>query len=165
VRARDTRGAEAGGRELTAVEGVQVIPLERIADKRGAVLHMLRLTDPHFTRFGEIYFSTVYPGVVKAWKNHRRMTVNYACIHGRIRIVLYDDRAGSATAGALMEIVVSLEEYALIVIPSGIWHGFQGIAEHVSILANCATEPHDPDELDRLDPYSSEIPYRWEVAS
>ncbi len=123
---------------------------------------MLRSTDPHFARFGEIYFSTVYAGVVKAWKNHRRMTANYACIHGRIKIVLYDDREESATKGGVLEVVVGPEEYALVVIPPGIWHGFQGLAEPVSILANCATEPHDPDELDRLDPYSTDVPYDWE---
>jgi dTDP-4-dehydrorhamnose 3,5-epimerase len=139
-----------------------VVPLERIADERGAVLHMLRSTDPHFSRFGEIYFSTVYPGVVKAWKNHRRMTSNYACIHGRIKIVLFDDREGAATRGNVMEVVVGPDEHALVVIPPGIWHGFQGMAEPVSILANCATEPHDPAELERLDPYSTDIPYDWE---
>lgn len=122
---------------------------------------MLRSTDPHFAGFGEIYFSTVFPGVVKAWKNHRRLTANYACIHGRIRVVLYDDREESSTRGALEEVVVGPEEYMLVVIPPGIWHGFQGIAEPVSILANCSTEPHDPDELDRRDPNSTEIPFDW----
>ncbi|MBA2642206.1 MAG: dTDP-4-dehydrorhamnose 3,5-epimerase family protein [Actinobacteria bacterium] len=141
--------------------GVRVVPLPRLADDRGAVYHMLRSDDPHFTEFGEIYFSTVYAGVVKAWKNHRRLTANYACIHGRIKIVLYDDRPESPTRGELMEIDVSPDEYALVVIPPGIWHGFQGLAEPISILANCASEPHDPEELDRRDPYSNEFPYHW----
>ena len=137
------------------------MPLKRIADERGAVLLMLRSTDPHFQRFGEIYFSTVYPGVVKAWKNHRRLTANYACVHGRIKVVLYDDRSESATTGGLMEVVIGPDEHALVIIPPGIWHGFQGIGEAVSILANCATEPSSPDELDRRDPGSAEIPYEW----
>lgn len=137
------------------------MPLKRIADERGAVLLMLRSTDPYFERFGEIYFSTVYPGVVKAWKNHRRLTANYACVHGRIKVVLYDDRTESATAGGLMEVVIGPDEHALLIIPPGIWHGFQGIGEAVSILANCATEPSSEDELDRRDPTSVEIPYEW----
>jgi dTDP-4-dehydrorhamnose 3,5-epimerase len=65
------------------IEGVQVIPLRRIPDERGTVMHMLRSTDPHFTQFGEIYFSTVYPGVIKGWHRHREMTLNYACVSGR----------------------------------------------------------------------------------
>lgn len=146
------------------IDGVQVVPLQRIADERGAVLHMLKATDPHFVGFGEIYFSVVYTGVVKAWKNHRRLTANYACVHGRIKLVLWDNRTGSATRGALMEVSVAPDEHKLVVIPPGIWHGFQGIAEPVSILANCATEASDPDELDRLEPRSTLVPYEWDAA-
>lgn len=143
------------------IEGVQVIPLRRFADERGSVLLMLKETDPHFVRFGEIYFSTVYPGVVKAWKNHRRMDANYACVYGRIRVVLHDGRDGSPTNGETMELHISPEEYALAVIPPGVWHGFQGVGEPISILANCATEPSDPSELDRLDSADPAIPYDW----
>jgi dTDP-4-dehydrorhamnose 3,5-epimerase len=123
---------------------------------------MLRSTDPHFRGFGEIYFSTVYPHVVKAWKNHRRMTANYACVFGRIKVVLYDDRERSTTRGVLQEVHIGPDEHSLVVIPPGVWHGFQGLAEPQSILANCATEPSDPDELERRDPRSSEVPYEWE---
>ena len=126
---------------------------------------MLRSSDPHFAGFGEIYFSSVYPGVVKAWKNHTRMTANYACIHGRIKVVLYDDREGSPTAGGILEVFIGPEEYALVVIPPGVWHGFQGVADPVSILANCATEPSDPDELERRDVRSDDVPYDWRVTT
>lgn len=145
------------------IEGVQVVPLRRIADERGAVLHMLKATDPHFVGFGEIYFSAVYSGVVKAWKNHRRLTANYACVHGRVKLVLWDDRAASTTQGALVEVSLAPDDHKLVVIPPGIWHGFQGMAEPVSILANCATEPSDPDELDRLEPRSTLVPYEWDA--
>lgn len=122
---------------------------------------MLRSDDPHFVEFGEVYFSSVYRGVVKAWKNHTRQTANYACMHGRIKVVLWDDREGSLSRGALLEVIVGPDEYSLLVIPPGIWHGFQGLVEPLSILANCATEPHDPDELERLEPRTTSIPYAW----
>ena len=83
------------------IEGVQVVPLRRIPDERGTIFHMLRRTDPHFVEFGEIYFSTIYRGVVKGWHRHARMTLNYACIAGRIKLVLYDDRMDSPTRGSL----------------------------------------------------------------
>ena len=143
------------------IEGVQVVPLERFVDERGSVLLMLKETDPHFVRFGEVYFSTVYPGVVKAWKNHRRLRANYACIHGEIRVVLHDDRDGSPTRGRTDEVRISPEHHELVVIPPGLWHGFQGLGEPVSILANCATEPSDPAELDRLAPDDPQIPFDW----
>lgn len=145
------------------IEGVQIVPLQRFSDDRGSVLLMLKETDPHFVRFGEIYFSTVYPGVVKAWKYHRRMAANYACLHGRIKVALYDAREDSLTRNRTMDVHISPEEYALIVIPPGIWHGFQGLGEPISILANCATEPSDPNELDRLDPAEGRIPYEWGI--
>lgn len=144
------------------IDGVELVPLRQIADERGAVYHMLKATDPHFAGFGEIYFSSVYPGVVKAWKHHRRMTANYACIVGRVKIVLYDDRDGSPSRGSLMEFTLGPAEYSLAVIPPRIWHGFQGLGEPSSILANCASEPSDPAELDRLDPDAESIPYTWD---
>src|SRR6202022_518836 len=63
---------------VTDISGLVVTPLRRIPDERGAVLHMLRDDSPMFERFGEIYFSTVYPGAIKGWHLHREMTLNYA---------------------------------------------------------------------------------------
>jgi dTDP-4-dehydrorhamnose 3,5-epimerase len=143
------------------IDGVRLVPLQQITDGRGTVSHMLRSTDPHFAGFGEIYFSSVYPGVVKAWKHHRRMTANYACILGQVKVVLWDDREESPSRGALMEFELGPAEYSLAVIPPRIWHGFQGVGQPASILANCASEPSDPDELDRRDPDDGAIPYTW----
>jgi dTDP-4-dehydrorhamnose 3,5-epimerase len=147
------------------IEDVQLVELQTFTDERGAVLLMLKETDPHFVRFGEIYFSTVYRGVVKAWKNHRRLIANYACIHGRVKVALHDTREGSGTRGQTMEVHLSPQEYALLVIPAGVWHGFQGLGEPLSILANCATAPSDPDELERLDPAQGRIPYEWVMST
>ena len=97
------------------IEGVQVVPLRRIPDERGTIYHMLRRTDPHFVEFGEIYFSTIYRGVVKGWHRHDRMTLNYACIAGRIKLVLYDDRMDSPTRGSLIERFLGPDDYALVV--------------------------------------------------
>jgi dTDP-4-dehydrorhamnose 3,5-epimerase len=145
------------------IDGVQVVPLRRIPDERGTVMQMLRATDPHFTQFGEIYFSTVYRGVVKGWHRHKEMTLNYACVFGRIKLVLYDERAGSPSKGELLEVFLGPDDYALVVIPPGIWNGFKGMSDPFAIVANCATHPHDPSRSDRLDPFANHIPYRWEV--
>jgi dTDP-4-dehydrorhamnose 3,5-epimerase len=145
------------------IEGVQVIPLKRIPDERGTVMHMLRSTDPHFSQFGEIYFSTVYPGVVKGWHRHREMTLNYACVFGRIKLVLYDDRPASSTKGELAEIFLGPDNYSLVIIPPCVWNGFKGMSEPQAIVANCATHPHDPARSERLDPFENSIPYDWGV--
>ena len=145
------------------IDGVVVVPLARIADERGSVMHMLRRTDPHFVGFGEIYFSTIYPGVVKGWHKHAEMTLNYACIHGRIKLVLYDDRDGSPTKGELMEIFLGPENHSLVQIPLGVWNGFKGLGREMAIVANCSTHPHDPSRSERLDPFDNDIPYDWSV--
>jgi dTDP-4-dehydrorhamnose 3,5-epimerase len=143
------------------IEGVQLVALRRIPDQRGTVQHMLKVTDPHFLQFGEIYFSTVYRGATKAWKRHRRITLNYACVFGRVKVVLCDSRESSPTSGVVMEIFLGPDNHSLVVIPPGIWSGFAGMSDPLSIVANCATEPHDPDEVERVDPATPAIPYRW----
>ena len=143
------------------IEGVHIRPLKQIPDERGKVMHMLRCDDPWFEKFGEIYFSAVYPGVIKGWHLHRRMTLNYAVVAGMIKLVLYDDREGSPTRREVVELFTGEDNYALITIPPGIWNGVKGIGVKPAIVANCASEPHDPEEIVRLDPLSEEIPYDW----
>jgi dTDP-4-dehydrorhamnose 3,5-epimerase len=143
------------------IDGVFIRPLKQIPDERGKVMHMLRRDDPWFDRFGEIYFSAVYPGVIKGWHLHKRMTLNYAVVSGMIKLVLYDDRKSSLTQGELMEIFTGEDNYALITIPPGIWNGFKGIGIKPAIVANCATEPHDPEEIVRMNPFADKIPYDW----
>ena len=143
------------------IDGVVVQPLRRIADERGSVMHMLRATDPHFVSFGEIYFSTVYPGVVKGWHVHDRMVLNYAVPHGSIKLVLYDDRAGSPTKGELQVIFMGEQNYVLVRVPARVWNGFKGLGAEPALVANCATLAHDPAEIHRLDPHRNDIPYDW----
>jgi dTDP-4-dehydrorhamnose 3,5-epimerase len=145
------------------IEGVRVVQLSRIPDERGTVMHMLRATDQHFQQFGEIYFSTVYPGVVKGWHRHRDMTLHYAVPHGRIKLVLYDERPDSPTRGELMELFLGQDNYALAIVPPEVWNGFKGMSDPYALVANCCTHPHDPARSSRLDPFQNHIPYDWSV--
>ena len=146
---------------MTTIDGLVVTPLRRIADERGAVFHMLREDGEQFERFGEIYFSTIYPGVVKGWHLHQRMTLNYAVPVGMIKLVCYDDRAGSPTAGNVVELHVGELNYVLVTIPPLVWNGFKGEGPTTALVANCSTVPHSPDEIVRRDPFTDEIPYDW----
>jgi dTDP-4-dehydrorhamnose 3,5-epimerase len=145
------------------IHGVQVIPLKRIPDERGTIYQMLRRDDDHFREFGEIYFSSVYRGVVKGWHQHRDMTLNYAVVCGRIKLVLYDERDNSPSAGELMEIFLGPDNYSLVVIPPMVWNGFKGMSDPSAIVANCCTHVHDPARSRRLDPFDNHIPYDWGV--
>ena len=145
------------------IDGVLVHPLKKISDERGKIMHMLRADDPHFIGFGEIYFSVVYPGVVKGWHLHQKMTLNYAVVTGMIKLVLYDERPESPTRGELMEIFIGDDNYQLVKIPPLVWNGFKGIGTIPAIVANCANLPHDKNEISRLDPFTNHIPYNWEL--
>lgn len=145
------------------IDGVQIIPLKRIPDERGTIFHMMKVTDPHFKQFGEIYFSSIYKGVIKGWHLHKEMTLNYACISGRIKLVLFDDREQSATNGELMEIFLGPDNYSLVVIPPDVWNGFKGMSDPDALVANCCTHAHDPSRSSRLDPHNNYIPYDWTV--
>jgi len=145
------------------IEGIQIHTLRQIPDERGKIMHMLRCDDPHFKQFGEIYFSMVYPGVVKGWHIHKEMILNYAVVSGIIKLVLYDDRPTSPTHGMVQEIFMGDSNYVLVVVPPGIWNGFKGIGTVPAIVANAASMPHDPNEIMRLDPFNNHIPYDWNL--
>lgn len=144
------------------IHDVRVAPLKQIVDQRGKVMHMVRRDMPGFSGFGEIYFSTINAGAVKAWHRHKLMTQNYAVPFGTIHLVLYDDRQNSPTSGRLQEMTIGENNYCLVTIPPMVWYGFATPKPPFAIIANCASLPHDPEEVERLDPGSPKIPFRWE---
>jgi dTDP-4-dehydrorhamnose 3,5-epimerase len=143
------------------IDGVRIDPLRQLRDERGAIFHMLRADDPAFEKFGEIYFSLVHPGWVKGWHLHSKMSLNYAVPVGRVRLVLFDERPGSPTAGVVQAVELGEDDYQRVRIPPGVWNGFLGLGDRDSLVANCATLPHDPDEISRIAPDDPRIPYRW----
>lgn len=145
------------------IDGVKIIPLKQIVDERGKIMHMLKSTDSHFIQFGEIYFSCAWPGAIKAWHIHKSMTLNNAVISGHAKLVLYDSRKDSPTFGELQEIFLGESNYVLVQIPPGITNGYKALGDQLVILANCATEPHDPEEIIRIPPFDNDIPYDWSL--
>ena len=145
------------------IDGVKIIPKKQIIDERGKIMHMLRSDDENFTNFGEIYFSYTHPNTVKAWHLHKRMTVNYVCVVGKIKLVLFDDREKSKTSGELQEIFLTTENYNLVSVPPGIWNGFKSIENKFSIIANCSDIPHDPGEMLRKPFNDKYFNYDWNV--
>ena len=158
----DTTDECNGGPSVNSrIEGSLVTPLTRIPDERGTIMHMLRADASHFVGFGEIYFSTLYPGAIRAWHMHKSMTLNFAVPVGKIKLVLYDDRPASPTFRVLSEHFVGEDSYVLLTVPPMVWIGLKGIGIATALVANCTTLPHDPFEMDRLDPFDPSIPYDW----
>jgi dTDP-4-dehydrorhamnose 3,5-epimerase len=152
--------------EHSGIEGVLSTPLPVIATAGGPVLRMLRADSPHFSAFGEIYFSVVNPGAVKAWKRHRLQEQNFACPCGLILLVAHDGRESSPTFGTLASFTLGLpDNYRLLRIPPGVVYGFTALSAYPAVLANCADMVHNPDEADTLPMDSPLVPYSWSLPS
>ena len=143
------------------IEGIKITSLKIISDNRGSVMHMLRSDSDVFQKFGEIYFSTIFKDSIKAWHLHKEATLNYACIFGKVKLALYDDRTQSVTYGVYQELYLSLDSYSLITIPPNIWNGFKGLNDNHSIIANCLTLPHNEKEMVRVDLNDPKFKYNW----
>lgn len=143
------------------IKDVVLTKLRIIEDNRGKVMHMLRNDSSVFKSFGEIYFSTIYKETIKAWHLHKEATLNYVCVSGKVKLVLFDERIGSPTNGIYEEIILSPEDYFLVTIPPNIWNGFKGLEYKESIIANCLNLPHNEKEMVREDPFSNNFKYDW----
>lgn len=144
------------------IEGVTLTELRQINDVRGALLHMLRADAAEFTRFGECYFSEVFPGAIKAWKRHRLQTQNLAVPIGRVCVVIYDERANSATYNQVQVIELGRPDaYSRLKIPTGLWYGFSCISATSALIVNCTDLPHDSTEGEVCMMDDAKIPYQW----
>jgi len=143
------------------IDGVKTTPLKQIIDERGKIMHMMKKDSEIFEKFGEIYFSTVNPGFIKAWHLHKEATLNYACVKGKVKLVLLDDRKDSSTFGQYQELMLSPKDYFLVTIPPFIWNGFKGLDDSESIIANCLTLPHNEKEMVRKDVFDKSFSYKW----
>jgi dTDP-4-dehydrorhamnose 3,5-epimerase len=145
------------------IDGVRTKKLSVHADERGRLVEMLRSDDEFFEKFGQVYLTTAYPGVVKAWHYHKKQVDHFVCVHGMMKVVLYDDREGSPTRGLLNEFFLGVHHPLLLRIPAGVYHGFKCISECEALIVNIPTEVYhyaEPDEF-RIDAHDPRVPYDW----
>lgn len=146
------------------IEGVKITSRRIIRDERGKIMHIMKSSDDQFNTFGEVYCSTVYPGIVKGWHLHKKMTLNYVVLKGNIKFVLYDDRPDSVTYQQIQEIIIGENQYVMVTVPPYVWNGFKGIGTEEAFVINFTDIPHDPEEIARMDPHQNGIiNYDWAV--
>ena len=145
------------------IDGVTVRKLRAIPDERGYLMEMLRSDWPEFEKFGQVYITAVYPGVVKGWHYHRIQTDHFICVAGMAKVVLYDEREGSPTQGEVNEFFMGHLNPILLKIPPGVMHGFKGISQEMALIVNVPTELYNYDNPDeyRAPPHTDQIPYDW----
>ncbi|MBC7251769.1 MAG: dTDP-4-dehydrorhamnose 3,5-epimerase family protein [Anaerolineae bacterium] len=145
------------------IEGVTVRKLRLIPDERGFLMEMLRSDWEEFDKFGQVYVTAVYPGVVKGWHYHKIQTDRFVCVAGMAKVVLYDGREGSPTYGEVNEFFMGVQNPILLKIPPGVMHGFKGISQEMTLIVNIPSELYNyehPDEY-RLPAHTDQIPYDW----
>lgn len=164
---RDQPTVDAESKELSSeIVGVEVKRLTTHADPRGALTPMLDVRDPFWGEpvvYG--YRFSILPGRIKGWGMHELQTDRYFVVAGNVRVVLFDGREGSPSAGLFMEINVTDRTPGLVRIPPGVWHADQNWGDTEAHVLNFPTRPYDPDHPDkyRIDPHSDTIPFDWTV--
>jgi dTDP-4-dehydrorhamnose 3,5-epimerase len=145
------------------IDGVVVRELKLMPDERGWLVELMRSDWNTFEKFGQVYLTTVYPGVVKAWHYHKKQKDNMTCIRGMLKLALYDSRESSPTFNQIEEMFIGDRRVLLVKIPPLVYHGFKGLGRHTAYVINTPTELYnykEPDEF-RLPPDTKQIPYDW----
>jgi dTDP-4-dehydrorhamnose 3,5-epimerase len=147
------------------IQGIKTKQLKLLPDERGRLMEMIRCDDELFTKFGQVYMTTTYPQVVKAWHYHREQIDNFVVVRGMVKLVCYDSRANSPTNGEVNEFFIGEHNNLLVQVPAGVCHGWKCISETEAIIINIASEPYNRQQPDEIrHPFNSpEIPYNWSV--
>lgn len=141
----------------TGIDGVLVQDLGWFTDQRGSLAVLLRDDQRELAgeRIGQVYVTTVLPGVVKAWHKHGEQTDRMVGLVGRTLLVLIDGRDDSPSRGRMIDLVLGDRHSVLVLIPPGVWHGLKAIGDGESMVLNMpdrAFDPDDPDEV-RAEPH------------
>ena len=149
---------------MSRIVDVIIVKKNIIPDERGSIMHMLKSTDKEFIKFGEVYFSTAYPNVIKGWHLHKKQTQNYVVVEGMIKLVLLDKREKSKTYGLLEEHYLGDLNYSLCQIPPGVANGYKVIGNKKAIICNCSDLVHEQNEMIRYSPFDKSFSdYSWEI--
>jgi len=146
------------------IEGAMTKRLNFIPDERGRLMEILRRDEEIFGGFGQVYLTTTYPGVVKAWHFHKLQDDFITCVRGMLKLVLYDAREGSLTKGGVNEFFIGDFNPLLVKVPRMVYDGWKCISQEEALVINVPTEPYNretPDEY-RVDPHQNDIPYGWD---
>ena len=145
------------------IDGVAARRAKVLPDERGRLGEIMRADDSWFEKFGQVYMTTAYPGVVKAWHYHKKQTDHFYVIKGMVKVALYDQREGSPTQGVVNELYLGEHCPGLVRIPPGVQHGWMCVSETEAYIVNIVSEMYnyaEPDEF-RTNPHENNIPYNW----
>ena len=133
------------------------VPATIFADDRGwSIMNQFQsILNPE----GQINYSVVYPGVVKAWHRHERQSDLWMGLMGNLKVGIHrDDGSRSWLA------VIGEKAPGVMVIPPPLWHGMATVGHTPCGLLYYVTVRYDvsnPDEQ-RL-PFDGVEGFPWQV--
>jgi dTDP-4-dehydrorhamnose 3,5-epimerase len=148
----------------SGIDGVAVREVKHVPRDHGVITEMYRPEwDPSSLPVVHVYQSRLYPGAIGAWSCHTKSIDRLFVNQGHLKVVLFDGREESPTFGRIMELHAGDARPALIVLPSGIWHGLQNVGDQDALILNFPTHAYDYADPDhwRLPYDTPQIPYTW----
>lgn len=132
------------------IEGLIITDLQKFSNENGFVYHGMRKTDFGYDGFEEIYFSYIKPGSLKAWKMHKKMTLNLVVPVGDVRFN-FIEVDNKSNINERHEITIGTSNYSRITVPPGIVFGFKGMSDSINIVTNISNLIHDDNECENFD--------------
>jgi len=130
------------------LKGINIKPLKRNDDERGAFTELMRndwkdlLNEDSLVQTN---FSITYPRIIRAWHRHVKGQTDYFIVlRGALKICAYDEKTEE-----LNEIVSTSQNLQIVRMPGHYWHGFKAIGNKPATLLYFTTKLYDhanPDE-------------------
>ena len=148
----------------TLLSGVEIREVRNIVTRNGLTTEVYRSDwKSGDAPVAQALYVSLRPGAISAWHCHEAQLDRIFVVNGSVKLVLYDGRDGSPTAGGVNEFFLERARPTLVTVPPGIWHGLQNLGAADSAFLNFFDRVyvHDnPDEW-RLPPANDVIPYRF----
>ena len=150
------------------IEGVRYRFARPVSHHHGHLTEVFR-TDWGLTEAAlvQVTLTLTFPGRVRAWGLHRFTIDRLFAATGSLLIVCYDARRGSRTFGHINEFMFGGRNQGLVVIPPGVYHGWQNIGDDEATIVSMPSRLYDYDAPDRWEVLwdspeaQTTIPYKW----
>ena len=146
------------------IDGVRIKEMRHVPKENG---HLTEIWRREWTLdaglVDQVFQVLIQPGGVSAWHTHQLTTDRLFVNHGLVKVVLYDARKGSSTHGKLNVFRFGTVRPALVIVPAGVWHGLENLANEPSLVLNLVDRAYkyeDPDHW-RLPANTDKIPYQF----
>ena len=132
---------------------IKIETLNKIYNQNGHIFHFIKNTQ-NDKLGGEIYFTQILNNKIKAWKYHKKATINLSVVIGEVKFVFFDENTNN-----FVDEIIGQDNYKKIIIPPKIWFGFKGLGLNYNLIVSFSNYEFDETEVDRKN--ISEFNFDW----